>query len=94
MHLDNNHIVTQDALPTLTGLCMHLFRDVAYFDTREKVVSAALNLIEDERSGGDKVDREQLKSCLQVFLVVGGCERQTCMHLKRWPHLDNSCQYK
>lgn len=85
MHLDNGYInCGKEALPTLTGLCMHLFRDVAYFETRARVVAGALNLIEDERNGGEKVDREQLKSCLQVFLVVGGCERQKCLALARF----------
>jgi hypothetical protein len=85
MHLDNGLLAFargKDALPSLTGLCMHLFRDVAFFGTCARVAAGTLALLRDEREGGD-VDRECIKNCVQVFQVVGGCEREACMALAR-----------
>ena len=78
-HLDNGYVINSGgAFPTVVGLCMSMFRDVAFSGTCERVRTGTLRLVEEERDGKD-VDREAIRSCVEVFKVVGGLERSQCL---------------
>jgi len=73
-HMDKGYIVNSGE-SSITCVGMSLFREIGLRDTRERVRSAVLTLVESEREGL-LVDRAQLKSCVEVFIVLGLCDRE------------------
>lgn len=68
-HIDVGY-VTNNNVPTLTSLCLSKFLNVGFGNTCDRVRNGLMDLINSER-GGSQVDRDQIKSCIEVFVVMG-----------------------
>lgn len=69
LHIDVGY-VTNNNVATLTSLCLSKFLNVAFGQTCERVRQGVMELINSERAG-NQIDREQIKSCIEVFVVMG-----------------------
>lgn len=74
-HLDKGY-VHNNTLPTLTSCGMQKFLSVAFGGTRQRVRTAVLDLVNKERDG-ETVDRSKLRTCIEVFMVMGITEEST-----------------
>mmetsp|Transcript_36103 Transcript_36103/g.62450 ORF Transcript_36103/g.62450 Transcript_36103/m.62450 type:complete len:709 (+) Transcript_36103:68-2194(+) len=79
-HLDRGYVLNS-ATESLTSCGMKKFLNVAFGDTCERVRAGALDMINRERAGNE-IDRNQLKNCVEVFIVMGLCRGSGSKDLK------------
>lgn len=91
-HLDRGYVANSEGSEvTLVACSMMKFLEVGFGRTFERVRDGVLKLIDDERNG-IQVDREQLRSCVEVFIVMGVCQSQLCKDVKDLKELLNMQQ--
>jgi len=77
-HLDNGY-VANSSISTITSVGLKLFFDIVFAQFKGEVSSSLINVIDRERDGTN-VDPELLRSCVEVFPVMGLCSK--CTDLK------------
>lgn len=77
-HLDNGYIANS-SISTITSVGLKLFYDVVFFQFKGDVRDSLLNVIDNERDG-IHIDPDLLRSCVEVFPVMGLCSK--CSNLK------------
>jgi cullin 1 len=81
-HLDRGYVFnSQGAAATLVACSMCKFLDIGFGHTFERVRDGVLDLIEEERNGRE-IDREEVRSCIEVFVVMGLCQSRLCKNVK------------
>ena len=81
-HLDRGFVAISDGkVASLVACSMMKFLEVGFGGSFERVRDGLLKLIDDERNGV-QVDREELRNCVEVFVVMGVCQSQVCKAVK------------
>lgn len=78
--LDRGYVVNSGA-ESITSCGMIKFLEVGFGDTCSRVRAGVLEMINRER-GGDIIDRDQLATCIEVFVVMGLCRGPNARTLK------------
>lgn len=69
-HLDKGYVTNSGQVKTLTSCGMTQFLEVAFGGTCVRVRNAILDMIDSERDGAT-VDRNEIRNCIEVFIVMG-----------------------
>jgi len=77
-HLDNGYIANS-SISTITSVGLRLFFEIVFSQFKNDIRDSLLNAIDRERDG-IHVDSELLRSCVEVFPVMGLCSK--CNDLK------------
>ena len=68
-HLDNGYIANS-SISTITSVGLKLFFDIVFVQFKAEVRESLLNAIDTERDGIN-IDQDLLRSCVEVFPVMG-----------------------
>ena len=77
-HLDNGY-VANSSISTITSVGLRLFFDIVFDQFKREISNSLINAIDNERDGAN-VDPQLLRSCVEVFPVMGLCSK--CTDLK------------
>ncbi|EGB04208.1 hypothetical protein AURANDRAFT_55274 [Aureococcus anophagefferens] len=77
-HLDNGY-VANSSISTITSVGLKLFFDIVFDRFKGEICDSLINAIDKERDGAD-IDPQLLRSCVEVFPVMGLCSK--CTDLK------------
>merc|ERR1712048_1215444 len=70
MYLDRFYVLRKH-VPPLRTVCTLRFRVLVFERVKLDATKAALGVIEKDRNGSDKVDRELLRTLVQMFVDMG-----------------------
>jgi hypothetical protein len=85
-HLDNGYIANS-SISTITSVGFKLFFEIVFSQFKDDIRDSLLNAIDNERDG-THVDPDLLRSCVEVFPIMGLCAK--CNDLKNVQSLLNA----